>query len=485
MDSKPKRILLIDPAEGRRQVLARRLRAQGYAVEEAGESATGADLALSAPPAAVVADLWMPSVSGVQLCRLLRSEPATADVPVILCGDRQDPRNRFWAERAGADSYVIKGRTGELVRALAKAVEKSAQSESFFVQLSGGSVDIHDRIARHLDTALFELVIAAELRALASAGSFERLFDLFAQFMSQVARYRWIALATTHPERLAIHYHPSARGAAEREARHVLGSKATTPLLCVEDEDASADPGGPPPATCAVLFDRSPVARFAVAPTVDGERDATLLSAIVGRELGGAVRMAALVEESQRLAATDSLTGLMNRRAFAASMAGELARCERHHYPLSLSLLDIDHFKQINDSRGHPVGDRVIAEVGELLRTHLRLSDLAARWGGEEFVVAYTSTDFVGARIAAERLRQTVEGLEIYGDAGDRISVTVSMGLASLHPNEALSSLVDRADRAMYVSKNAGRNRVTVCSEDVAVDANAAIGTNAGAAATN
>jgi diguanylate cyclase (GGDEF)-like protein len=222
-----------------------------------------------------------------------------------------------------------------------------------------------------------------------------------------------------------------------------------------------------------------------VAPTVDGERDATLLSAIVGRELGGAVRMAALVEESQRLAATDSLTGLMNRRAFAASMAGELARCERHHYPLSLSLLDIDHFKQINDSRGHPVGDRVIAEVGELLRTHLRLSDLAARWGGEEFVVAYTSTDFVGARIAAERLRQTVEGLEIYGDAGDRISVTVSMGLASLHPNEALSSLVDRADRAMYVSKNAGRNRVTVCSEDVAVDANAAIGTNAGAAATN
>jgi two-component system cell cycle response regulator len=468
MDSKAKRILLIDPAEGRRDVLARRLRAQGYAVEEAGEAAAGADLALSAPPAAVVADLWMPSVSGVQLCRLLRSEPATTDVPVILCGDREDPRNRFWADRAGADAYVIKGRTGELVRALAKAVEKSVQSESFFVQLSGGSVDIHDRIARHLDTALFELVIAAELRALASAGSFERLFDLFAQFMSQVARYRWIALATTHPERLAIHYHPTMRATAEREARHVLGVPATSPLLTVEDEDAAVDEGGPAPASCAVLFAHSPVARFAIAPTVEGEPDARLLSAIVARELGGAIRMAALVEESQRLAATDALTGLMNRRAFAASMTGELSRCERHHYPLSLALLDIDHFKQVNDTRGHPVGDRVIAKVGELLRTHLRLSDLAARWGGEEFVVAYTSTDFGGARIAAERLRLAIEGLEIYSDAGDRIAVTASVGLASLHVNEELTGLVDRADKAMYVSKSAGRNRVSVCSEDAA-----------------
>jgi two-component system cell cycle response regulator len=171
----------------------------------------------------------------------------------------------------------------------------------------------------------------------------------------------------------------------------------------------------------------------------------------------------------------------MNRRAFAASMARELSRCERHHYPLSLALLDIDHFKKINDSRGHPVGDRVIAQVGELLRTHLRLSDLAARWGGGEFVVAYTSTDFGGARIAAERLREAIERVELYSDAGDRIAVTVSMGLASLHSNEELSSLVDRADKAMYVSKNAGRNRVSVCSEDTAVGASPAV-PNAGPA---
>src|ERR1700737_469632 len=119
MDSPGIRVLLIDVDDPRRDVAARRLRAQGYVGEDTPDAADGADLALRAPPAAVIADLWMPSISGVQLCRLLRSEPATADVPVILCGG-DDPRNKFWAERAGAAAYVMKGRTAELVGALAR-----------------------------------------------------------------------------------------------------------------------------------------------------------------------------------------------------------------------------------------------------------------------------------------------------------------------------------------------------------------------------
>src|SRR5688572_33279005 len=103
---------------------------------------TGAELALSAPPAAVIADFWMPGISGIQLCRLLRTEPATADVPVILRGDDDDPRNRFWAERAGAVGYVRKGRVGDLVRMLGKAVVKTDDSDGFFIQLGGGAIDI-------------------------------------------------------------------------------------------------------------------------------------------------------------------------------------------------------------------------------------------------------------------------------------------------------------------------------------------------------
>jgi two-component system cell cycle response regulator len=469
MDS-GRRVLLIDPSEVRREVLARRLRAQGHVLEETGDAATGADMALSSPPAAVVADLWMPGISGVQLCRLLKSEPATADVPVVLCGDNDEPRNRFWAERAGAVAYVIKGRTGELVRALAKAVDTPSRDEEFFVQLSGGNVDIRDRLARHLDAALFESVIAAELRSLASAAGFERLFDLLAQLLSQITRYRWIALATLAHEKIAMHCHPALRSAAEREVRAALGE---APLVAVEDEDAATAESGPEAVVCTVVFARTAVARFALAPCAEHVQDAALLVPLVARELGGAIKIATLVEESQMLAATDPLTGLMNRRALGTLLNGELARCERHKYPLSFALLDIDHFKQINDKRGHAAGDSVLASIGDLLQQHLRRSDFAGRWGGEEFVVAYTSTELANAQLAAERLRQAIEGHRIVDAAGERIPVTASVGLAAWHPGESLESLVDRADRAMYTSKTAGRNRVSVCTEDSAKDSSA------------
>lgn len=456
-------MLLIDPSDARREVLARRLRAQGCVVEESAEAAAGADAALASPPAAVIADLWMPSISGVQLCRLLRSEPATMDVPVILCGDDDEPRNRFWAERAGVAAYVVKGRTGELVRALDKAVATSDGADGFFVQLSGGSIDIRDRIARHLDEALFESVIAAELRALASSGTFERLFDRLAQFMSQVTRYRWMALAT--PERTALHHHPSLRDRAQAEAAAALGLGEAPRLLGMEDEDAVAEADGPLALVLEVPFANAPVARFAMGPTFSAEADATQLARLVARELGGAVKMASLVEDSQRLAATDALTGLMNRRAFTSFMTGEIARSTRYDEPLSLLLLDIDHFKQINDRCSHASGDRVLAALGGLLPRLLRHCDRAARWGGEEFVVGLASTDRAGATEVAERLRHAIAALEVPDDAGERMPVTASIGVATRSSGELLESLVARADRAMYTSKASGRNRVSTCAE--------------------
>lgn len=143
---KSARIILVDTSETSREVMVRRLTAQGYQVEAAADPVTGAELALSSPPAAVIADFWMPSISGIQLCRLLRTEPATAEVPVILRGD-DDPRNRFWSERAGAVGYVRKGRMSELVRMLAKCVVRGEPSDGFFIQLGGGAIDIRERIS--------------------------------------------------------------------------------------------------------------------------------------------------------------------------------------------------------------------------------------------------------------------------------------------------------------------------------------------------
>ena len=453
---------------------ARRLRAQGYAVDDTNDPAIGADLALRAPPCAVIADLWMPSISGVQLCRLLCAEPATADVPVILCGDGDEPRNHFWAERAGAAAYVTKGRTAELVTALGKSIRaRSEADDSFFVQLSGGSGDIRDRLARHLDAALFDSVLAAELRALASAGTFDRMFDRLAQFLSRVIRYRWIAISSENPPRFAIHRHPD-RPLAEKSAREQL--QATSPMtLRIEDEDAVADESGPDVVAVEIDFDRQCIARFACAPAAGYEDEAQLQAGIISRELGGPIRIATLVEESERLATTDALTGLMNRRAFVAAMETELARSSRHDYPMSVALLDVDHFKHINDGFGHACGDRVLASLGALLKRELRKEDIAARWGGEEFVVTFTSTARDASVLAAERIRAAIEAMIITDPARGRVPVTASIGVAAWKPGETLESVVEKADRAMYASKSSGRNRVTAAAGEIATSMSAAV----------
>lgn len=456
------RILLIDSAEAARTLLARRLRAQGHHVEEACDAAKGAEMALCSPPDAVVADLWMPGISGVQLCRLLRSEAATADIVVVLCGDSDEPRDRFWAGKAGADEYVAKRRTGELVRALTRACSKRTPSEPFFLQLGNGAQDVRDRIARHLDAALFDSVIASEVRALASAGSFERLFDLLVQFVAQVTRYRWIAMHAATSSYLAIHHRPGEAAKVDAELREVLAVSEATVMLRIEDEDASdAAKAAGDAIVRRVPFGDGTLGSLVLAPCAVSESEAPRLVTLVANELGGPLRVAELMEESQRLAATDALTGLLNRRALSALLGSEVARYQRYGHPLSLALLDVDHFKVINDRRGHASGDRVLAGLGKLLRTGIRVVDAAGRWGGEEFVVLFPNTNAEGAFAAAENLRAAIEAMALNDDGGRALQVTASIGIATLLPGESIDTFVDRADRAMYAAKMAGRNRVS------------------------
>lgn len=302
--------------------------------------------------------------------------------------------------------------------------------------------------------------MAAEVRSLAACGSFDRLFDVFSQFLSQVVRYRWLALCS-EPGHFGLHHHPEGGAQAEREARAALAVPESVAARCVVDEDSVLEAEGPPPVVCPVPFAGARVGTLAVAPSASSEADTGRLIQLVARELGGPVRMAALMAEQERLAAIDVLTGLRNRRAFQQQIAVEIARASRYGTPLSLPLIDVDHFKQINDSHGHAGGDRVLAALGALLREQLRSPDIPARWGGEEFVVALPSTDLEGAALAAERLRAAVAAASVrHGSA--EIPVTLSIGVSALEGGETLEALTERADQAMYAAKVKGRNCVVV-----------------------
>ena len=163
--------------------------------------------------------------------------------------------------------------------------------------------------------------------------------------------------------------------------------------------------------------------------------------------------------EIERLATTDGLTGLNNHRIFQQKLTEELKRSERHKAPLSLLLIDIDYFKKVNDTYGHPVGDLVLKGVSKILQHEIRDIDIAARYGGEEFVVILPGTDSISARNIAERLRKEIMA-ETFTSGGRNLKVTVSIGIATV-PAEARTKeeLIEKTDQALYHAKHNGRNQ--------------------------
>jgi len=163
----------------------------------------------------------------------------------------------------------------------------------------------------------------------------------------------------------------------------------------------------------------------------------------------------------EQLSTTDPLTGLRNRRYLTEVLSVEFLRAKRYHTPLSVVMADIDHFKTVNDRYGHAVGDSVLEAVGGILRRRLRGSDYGGRYGGEEFLMVLANSEAEGAAVFAERLRQEVEATELGAESGSSISVTVSVGVATLaQDHQTPGDLVSHADEAMYRAKQAGRNRV-------------------------
>lgn len=165
--------------------------------------------------------------------------------------------------------------------------------------------------------------------------------------------------------------------------------------------------------------------------------------------------------ELARMAQTDVLTGINNRRHFMQLSETELSRTERHGGPLSVLMIDIDHFKRINDTRGHQVGDTVIQMLATVCKQQLRDLDVVGRLGGEEFAVTMPSADHEQAMQVAERLRQTIESICVPVKQGLPVRFTVSIGLTSLSITTInLDTLLDQADQALYQAKNKGRNQV-------------------------
>lgn len=186
---------------------------------------------------------------------------------------------------------------------------------------------------------------------------------------------------------------------------------------------------------------------------------------ILSQQTAQAILQIRAHKQLEELASTDALTGLHNRRFLLERLEEEVKRVRRYGPPLSLLLLDVDHFKKTNDRLGHPAGDEVLKSISRALKSFARETDLVARHGGEEFAILLPSTDEQGARTVAERVRQEIERLEIVWE-GKTIPARVSLGVTALEgEDDTAEQMVSRADQSLYAAKETGRNRVITFSE--------------------
>ncbi|MEY8878415.1 MAG: diguanylate cyclase [Leptothrix sp. (in: b-proteobacteria)] len=217
----------------------------------------------------------------------------------------------------------------------------------------------------------------------------------------------------------------------------------------------------------AVAFERKPCA-FAAATDITARKRAeielNLLSAQRGRIIDEVEQLQSRLREAS---VRDPLTGLFNRRYLDATLARELTRCQREGRPLSMLVVDADHFKRINDQYGHAGGDEVLRAIARAMQSAHRSDDVICRFGGEEFVIAMPAADAGQAALRAEALRLSVADLQIATDSGIA-RITVSIGVAQARDAEGADSLFKRADAAVYAAKATGRNRVVVASADTA-----------------
>ena len=413
----------------------------------------GIDIIRSTPDLHVVLmDVMMPEMNGHELTRHLRGHTRTSNTPILLLTSLDSTDDRVKGLVAGADDFFTK---------TAPDAEMLARVRSF---ISLGKMRAHlqsqheamTRVMREPEAptppqARVEIIhhmpvigerLARALRSSPLGGEFQLTQRASSQRMT-----------TSDADLLVVSYPVALEG--EQPLLRRLGFDEESPAILVVDEaestprrvnafDAGADD---------YLTLQTPMAELAA------RMGSALRRQRRQRELRTSRDRAMLV------AVTDPLTGLYNRAYFHEALGVEFRRAQRYKHPMSLVILDLDHFKQVNDTLGHSAGDEALREVSARLRQTARSTDVVARHGGEEFAMILPETDLEQGLIAAERFRAAVDGLVVHGARGGSRRITISCGVGCYPAHAAsIAELLELTDAALYSAKRQGRNRVCAVS---------------------
>jgi two-component system cell cycle response regulator len=418
-------ILIVDDAPANLDVLGAMLRQQGYRTYVATSGERALELAQRVQPDLVLLDIMMQGMDGLEACRQLKAHPDTARIPVIFMSARTDTDDIVAGFDIGAADYIPKPlRLAEVcarVRAQLQFKRRSENGEQQAQRLS--------TLVNSLDEGL--LIVEASGRI---------------QYANPACE-RYLGYAPSELAGLTL--------------GHLLAPTVADDYLAYMGSLANHPPGEQfRGAREELIRRRDGVPRamdFSLTPMHAGE---PLFVALLHDITHHKQSETAL----QRAALLDPLTKIANRRHFDSFLEKEWQRAIRSAEPLSLIVLDVDHFKLYNDTLGHAAGDSCLRKVAEALQSHaLRPTDLAARYGGEEFVLLFAETEAENALLLAELIRAHIEGLMMPNPRSPTSEwITVSIGVATIVPSklDVIEQLFIAADRVMYEAKEAGRNQV-------------------------
>lgn len=452
-------VLVVDDVLANRRLLEAKLAREYFQVTLAGGGEEAVAIARSEAPDIILLDVMMPDLDGFETCRRLKSQPATEHIPVVMVTALSEPDDRVKGLDCGADDFLTKPVDDLTLFARLRALLRTKQ--------------VLDAWRMRAEAARSLGLEPPPRPAPGVAGSRALLLDEQAEEVAPIAAalaldgVRLDHAATVQSARDLLAERPCdvilaslslPRGDALRFASALRARAGTrdVPLLLLADEGQRE--------MMLRAFDLGANDHL-LRPLDPNELRARVRNQI--RRMRYQAQLQHDLDRSLELAVTDQLTGLRNRRYLMRHLEARLAASG----PVAALLLDVDRFKSVNDSLGHPAGDVVLQEVAQRLRRHLRGADVVGRYGGEEFLAVMAAAVPDDAVAVAERLRHAIAGEPMC--VGDRLlPVTASLGVAFALPGMTPETLIGAADAALYRAKAGGRNRVELA---VAADWAAAV----------
>ncbi len=457
------RVLVVDDDATVGRVIRLNLAAEGYEVRVATSGPEALELVSSTQPDCILLDVMMPEMDGLEVCRRLKTSQETVHIPVIMLTAKAQVDDKLAAFNLGADDYISKPFDVYELSARLKAV----MSRASYARIAAEN-------ARLLQEARQRQREAETLQRLAIQVAAMRDLDQVLKFVAKEARDLvqadaailrllrdgQLQVRAQSPDRLPP-VPPQEPNLAESVARNRTARGAITALGSIELNPASHIPTGLQVWSVGIAGSE-PLGALTVCsnlPRQFSARERELLDALA-TQAAIAVENSILQEKMHRLSVTDPLTGVANHRELLPRLDSALESAARQDKPLSVLMIDIDNFKEINDSFGHPMGDEVLRIVGTALTGGSRPADLVARYGGDEFMVVLPDTSAESAHPMAQRLADDVERSAIPGSF-DRIRLSVSIGIAAFPADaESRRALIQAADQAMYFAKHEGGRRI-------------------------